>query len=126
MPGGWAGDGSDAFAQKNLSAEQVDLQNYTKRILQWRKGCRAVHAGKMMHFLPYENLYVYFRYTDQETVMVVANNHPSEARTVDYKRYKERLEGYQSAVSITTEQNLPDLKAIQVPPKTVLILSLKK
>jgi hypothetical protein len=30
----------------------------------------AVHFGKMTHYIPENNVYVYFRYTDNKTVMV--------------------------------------------------------
>jgi hypothetical protein len=34
----------------------------------------AVHFGKMTHYIPENNVYVYFRYTDNKTVMVLMNN----------------------------------------------------
>jgi hypothetical protein len=33
----------------------------------------AVHFGKMTHYIQ-NNVYVYFRYTDNKTVMVLMNN----------------------------------------------------
>jgi hypothetical protein len=35
---------------------------------------RSVHFGKMTHYIPENNVYVYFRYTDNKTVMVLMNN----------------------------------------------------
>jgi hypothetical protein len=32
------------------------------------------HFGKMTHYIPENNVYVYFRYTDNKTVMVLMNN----------------------------------------------------
>jgi hypothetical protein len=34
----------------------------------------AVHFGKMTHYIPENNVYVYFRYTDNKTVMILMNN----------------------------------------------------
>jgi glycosidase len=126
MPGGWEGDAVNAFTQKGLSAEQTDLQNYTKKLLNWRKGNKTIHNGKFMHFLPDNNLYVYFRYTQNDCVMVIMNNHPEEAKVLSYERYTERLSGFKSAKSVVTDETFTDLKNIKVPAKTVMILELKK
>ncbi|TAE09292.1 MAG: alpha-amlyase [Bacteroidetes bacterium] len=126
MPGGWEGDEINAFTQKGLTAEQTDLQNYTKRVLNWRKNSNPIHNGAFAQFLPNDNLYVYFRYTDRESVMVIMNNNPSEEKKLDANRYAERLAGFKSAVSVTTDETFADLKNIKVPAKTVLILDLKR
>jgi hypothetical protein len=34
----------------------------------------AVHFGKMTHYIPENNVYVYFRYTDNKTVMILNNS----------------------------------------------------
>ncbi len=125
MPGGWEGDATNAFTQKGLTAEQIDLQNYTKKLLNWRKNAQAIHAGKFMHFLPNDNLYVYFRYTDSETVMVVVNNNPNDTKKLDTKRYAERLNGFKNASNVLTNESA-DLNNLSVPAKTVAIFELKK
>jgi hypothetical protein len=38
------------------------------------KNNEAVHFGKMTHYIPENNVYVYFRYTDNKTVMILMNN----------------------------------------------------
>jgi hypothetical protein len=45
----------------------------------------AVHFGKMTHYIP-EN-YVYFRYTDNKTVMVLMNN-SNEIQTIKTARFR--------------------------------------
>jgi hypothetical protein len=58
--------------------------------------------------------------------MVIMNNNPSEEKKFDANRYAERLAGFKSAVSVTTDETFADLKNIKVPAKTVLILDLKR
>jgi glycosidase len=48
--------------------------DFTSKLFQWRKTNEAVHFGKMTHYIPENNVYVYFRYTDNKTVMVLMNN----------------------------------------------------
>jgi len=126
MPGGWEGDQVNVFTQKGLSTEQLDVLNFTKKLLNWRKNSKVIHTGKLMQFLPENNVYAYFRYNKQESVMVILNNHPSETRTAEYKRYAERLAGYSSAYNIATGETIKDLKNISIPAKTAVILELRK
>jgi L-rhamnose mutarotase len=49
----------------------------------------------MTHYIPENNVYVYFRYTDKKTVMVVINNNPTQQTfktAVVFKKHKKRLE----------------------------------
>ena len=73
FPGGWGGDTINAFTQEGLAPAQIEAQNWMKKILNWRKGSSVVHFGKMMHYEPLNGVYVYFRYDDDNTVMVVMN-----------------------------------------------------
>lgn len=43
-----------------------------------------------MQFIPQDNVYVYFRYNDSKTVMVVINNNP-ENQDLDMNRFAEML-----------------------------------
>ncbi len=126
MPGGWEGDEVNVFTQKGLSADQLEVLNFTKKVLNWRKTNKTIHTGKLMQFLPDNNIYTYFRYTENESVMVILNNHPTEERNVDYKRYAERLTGYSSAYNVVTGETISDLKNMKVPAKTAIILELRK
>jgi hypothetical protein len=47
----------------------------------------AVHFGKMTHYIPENNVYVYFRYTDNKTVMVLMNN-SNEIQTIKTARFR--------------------------------------
>jgi hypothetical protein len=53
----------------------------------------AVHFGKMTHYIPENNVYVYFRYTDNKTVMVLMNN-SNEIKTIKTARFQESIKGY--------------------------------
>ncbi len=125
FPGGWEGDNINAFTGKGLSAEQIDFQNYVKKLFNWRKNATTIHKGKFMHFVPENSVYVYFRYTPEQTVMIINNNHKSEERKLDTKRFAERMEGFTKGYNPITGETITDLKSITIPAKTCLILELK-
>lgn len=88
MCGGWADHTCNAFANKNLTAEQQEAKNYLKALGEFRKSCEAIHLGKMLHFAPQKNVYTYFRYSEKEVVMVIVNNNDLPT-TQDLSRYNE-------------------------------------
>jgi glycosidase len=125
FPGGWKGDAASVAGNRGLSPEQQDILNYTRTLLQWRKNTPVVHEGKLMHFIPEDGLYVYFRYTDNESVMVILNN-TSETKTLDTKRFAERLTGYREAVHVVSKERITNLQQLTVAPKSATILELQK
>ena len=74
FPGGWPGDTKNVFTGQQLSETETENLAFTKKLLNWRKGKEVIHTGKLKHFVPENGLYVYFRYNDTESVMVVLNN----------------------------------------------------
>jgi len=73
FPGGWNGDTNNAFTKAGRTTEQNQYFDFTSKLFNWRKTNEAVHFGKMKHYIPDNNVYVYFRYTDTQSVMVVMN-----------------------------------------------------
>jgi glycosidase len=124
MPGGWKGDTADAFSGRGLTAEQRDMQAYVRRLLNWRKGSAAVSKGRTLHFAPFNGVYVYFRYTGQECVMVLMNKNP-EAVQVDPKRFAEILEGKSTGQDAVTGETVPVNVQIPIPAKSTRILMVR-
>ena len=73
FPGGWPGDSVNAFTGAGLSDAQGAAQTFLKRLLVWRRSADVVHDGQLMQFTPVGNVYVYFRYDADDTVMVAFN-----------------------------------------------------
>lgn len=124
FPGGWQGDARNAFTGKGLTADELAIQQYTKKIAQFRKGSSAVKTGKLMQYMPAKGVYVYFRYNQQQTVMCVMNTSGVMA-TVSFADYAERTNGFSAAVNIETGAKTNTLQALQVPAMTMQVLELK-
>lgn len=82
-----------------LTAEQQNFKTYICKLLKWRKGCKAITDGEMMHFVPLDGkVYVYFRYLkddngniDDSNVVMIVVNFSEENKEVDLCRFKEML-----------------------------------
>ena len=124
FPGGWGGDTKNAFTAQNLAPLEKDAFAFTKKLLNWRKEKDVIHTGKLKHFIPENNLYVYFRYNDKESVMVVLNNSDKETRTITRERYAEALKGFTKGTEVITGTQINDLTSFEIAPKTSMIIEL--
>ena len=124
FPGGWEGDTNNAFTDAGRTAEQKQYFDFTAKLFNWRKTQTAIHSGKMTHYIPENNVYVYFRYNADETVMVIINN-SNDKKTVATDRFKENIKNFKSVKEVITAQTFDITKEVTLEPKSVLILELK-
>ena len=73
FPGGWPQDSINAFVGVHLENKQKEAQAFCKRMLNWRKTKPVIHHGALKHFIPKDGVYVYFRYDDENVIMVAIN-----------------------------------------------------
>lgn len=92
FPGGWEGDSINLFRAANRNAVQQEMFGHVRSLLHFRKSTPVVYNGKLMHYVPKDNVYTYFRYNDSECVMVVLNG-SAQPRAIDWNRFTERLSG---------------------------------
>ncbi|MBA4197643.1 MAG: alpha-amylase [Chitinophaga sp.] len=123
FPGGWKGDKKNAFTGEGLTADEKDVQQYTKILANYRKHNAALQTGKLMQYVPHDGLYVYFRYNEKSTVMCVMNTSDKE-KNIDFKNYEERTKGFTKAIDIVSNTTFNN--SFTVPAKTMWVLELKK
>ncbi|TXE09168.1 alpha-amlyase [Gelidibacter salicanalis] len=121
FPGGWKGDQINAFTAEGRTPGQTAFFEFSKKIFNWRKSNSAIHIGKTMQFVPENNVFVYFRYTDDERVMVVINNNP-ETQTLKLNRFKEMITSHKSGRDIISEQQISLENTLLVAGKTAMII----
>ncbi|MGV3460654.1 MAG: glycoside hydrolase family 13 protein [Flavobacterium sp.] len=123
MPGGWAGDTGNVFTSAGRNAQQKQFFDFTSKLFTWRKNKEVIHTGKTLHYLPHDNVYVYFRYNDKESVMVVINN-AAEAKTLKTARFSEGIKNYKTGKDLLTGKSVNLASDMSIEPKSVLVLEL--
>jgi len=104
FPGGWKNDQVNAFTGKGLSANQKEMQDFLRKILNYRKNSKAISKGKTLHFSPQNGIYVIFRIQNEETVVLILNKNNTPVQ-LDLKRFEETgLSGKKLRNIITGEQ----------------------
>ncbi|MDP5027982.1 MAG: glycoside hydrolase family 13 protein [Flavobacterium sp.] len=124
FPGGWKGDTNNAFSASGRTAEQAKYFDFSKKVLNWRKNKEVIHTGKLTHYIPENNVYVYFRHNDSETVMVIINN-SKDNQKVNLSRFEENVKNFTSGKDILSNQNFDLKQELSIEGKTSLILELK-
>ncbi|WP_462250655.1 glycoside hydrolase family 13 protein [Ekhidna sp.] len=125
MMGGWPRDERSVFTEDGRSATEQVAFEYVKKITNWRKNSSAVHNGKLTHFIPEDNTYVYFRHTESEAVMVVMNRN-EESKTFKRDRFAEILDSYNSGINVISGNTIDINSDFQVGPKQTAVFELKK
>jgi glycosidase len=124
FPGGWADHKINAFTGEGLTDAQKEMQQYLSTIQNWRKNKEVIHHGKLMHFVPEDGIYTYFRYNEDEAVMVVLNKNREE-KMLSTERFGEIMKGYSSGKEIITSSKIFHLSEIKVPAEAAMIIELK-
>jgi glycosidase len=124
FPGGWPNDSKNAFTQNGLSDNEKQVQELTRKLGGFRKTSSALKTGKLMHYIPQDGLYVYFRYDADQTIMCLMNTSTAD-KTIDFGNYKERISGFNKATNVITDEvvTLSDKPRISGTSMWVLQLS---
>lgn len=123
FPGGWAGDANNAFTSAGRTADQSKYFDFTKKLLNWRKTQNVIHTGKTLHYVPENNVYVYFRYDDKKRVMVILNNNKLDQK-LDLKRFSEGLDKFTKGKDILSNTEISLSGNLDVKGKSAMILEL--
>jgi len=124
FPGGWASDKRNAFTAGGRTNAENEVFNYLKTLLNYRKNNPVLQNGKMKQFIPENGIYVTFRYNDNKTLMIIANNN-NDAIKLELTRFTEMLSGKTEGVEISSAKIFSLQNPVSVPAKTVLILDVK-
>ncbi len=119
--GGWISDASNKFEASGRNEKENDAFNFTRKIAQWRKLNTATQNGKMMQFIPEKSLYVYFRYDQQSTVMVIMNANEKSEPLPNPARYDELLKGKRSGTDVINGGST-NLDKLEIQPWEIKII----
>jgi len=131
FPGGWGalddhnafftnGDVNNLRGMKGRTEQEEAYFQFTKQLLNWRKNQPVIHSGKMKQFVPENNVYVYFRYNESDTLMVIINNSIKE-ETLKLNRFDEMLSGKSILRDVFTNQDSKLTNTLTLPAKTAMV-----
>ena len=124
FPGGWAEDAQNAFEAEQRTDMQDAYFQFSKRLFNWRKNAAVIHKGETIHFVPQQEVYVYFRLLNEDRVMVVLNNNTEDV-SLSLDRFAEVLEEVSQGTEILSGETL-DLNAgiLELKAKSPMIIEL--
>ena len=124
MPGGWSTDSINVFTSRGLSNDQLSMQAYLKFLMNWRKKNKAIQTGKTLHFAPFNDIYVYFRYTEKEKVMVILNRNEKEM-SISTNRFNEILGSSASGKEIFSGNVIDLSQSVKIPAKSAMVIEIQ-
>ena len=125
MKGGWEGDDRSVFVPEQRTESEQAAFDFVKKITNWRKTASAIHNGDLIHFVPEDNMYVFFRFNNEQTVMVIMNRN-DETKMIDRNRFAEFLDDFSEGRNIIDDTKINVSEDFEIGPKRTAIFELKK
>lgn len=125
FPGGWPGDSENKFESSGRTKIEEEAFQYIRTIANFRKTNKVFSKGKLMQWVPENGIYVYFRYTDDQSVMIAVNSNDTDQELTTSK-FAERMTGYSTGVNIESGEVIKNLSTLSLPAMSTTIIELKK
>ena len=121
--GGWSEDKVNKFAASGRVGVENEYFDFVKKLANYRRQSAALTTGKMIQFAPRDGIYVYFRYTDTEKVMIITNTNDKE-KIIKTDFCADILRGSKSGRNVLTNDLISDLSSLKIPAGTALVLEI--
>ena len=120
FPGGWTGDATDSFTPEGRKGLQKEAFDFTRKLLNWRKGNDVLGKGSLKHYSIQSGTYVYERKYDGRSVVVMMNG-TGQTQTLNLTPYREILpqaeaKDFLSGRTVTLGETL------ELQPREILLL----
>jgi glycosidase len=123
FPGGWESDSKNAFVQTQQNDVQKQYFDFTATLFNWRKNKSVIHNGKLTQYIPENNVYVYFRHNDKQSVMVIVNNN-IDKQVINCSRFAENIAAFTQGKDVLTNNTISVKNTIEIKGQSSLILEL--
>ena len=90
FPGGWTGDATNSFVREGRTDLQNEAFDFTRQLLNWRKGNEVIGKGTLKYYSINNGIYVYQREYNGKSAVVIMNG-TDQQKELDLTPYKEIL-----------------------------------
>ncbi|WP_278612845.1 glycoside hydrolase family 13 protein [Phocaeicola plebeius] len=104
FPGGWQGDTRNCFVENGRMALENEAFEFTRQLLNWRKGNQVIGKGNLKHYSIQNGVYVYQREFNGKSVVVIMNG-TDDSKELDLTPYQEILPR-ENALDVLTGKNV--------------------
>ena len=91
FPGGWNEDSVSKFQEAGRTSEEQAAFEFVKELAWWRQTQQWLGDSQLMHFIPQNGVYVYFRYDALGNKAMVALNPQNKEVELSLEPYSEML-----------------------------------
>jgi glycosidase len=126
FPGGFPNDKRNAFTEQGRSDYENDIFNHLKTLLKIRNSNKAFTLGKLVHFPPINDVYVYFRIHENEKFMIVVNNN-SKTQLVNFSSMNNYVSPKNNLIDIRSNKKyqLNDEHKLEIPEMSSIIFKIE-
>lgn len=124
MPGGWEGDSRSVFTKEGRTDKENEIFDFVSHLGKWRQTSDAVKYGRLLHFVPQNGVYVYFRIHENQTVMVVMNQN-EDSVTIPRDMLSEILDDFNIGTNILNKSSIDLATDFQVDGKVAWVWELE-
>lgn len=121
FPGGWQGDTRNCFVENGRTALENEAFEFTRQLLNWRKGNQVIGKGSLKHYSIQNGVYVYQREFNGKSVVVIMNG-TDDSKELDLTLYQEILPR-ENAFDVLTGKNVDLSKKLRLDGRENLILN---
>lgn len=121
FPGGWQGDTRNCFVENGRMALENEAFEFTRQLLNWRKGNQVIGKGSLKHYSIQNGVYVYQREFNGKSVVVIMNG-TDDSKELDLTPYQEILPR-ENAFDVLTGKNVDLSKKLRLDGRENLILN---
>lgn len=104
FPGGWQGDTRNCFVKNGRTALENEAFEFTRQLLNWRKGNQVIGKGSLKHYSIQNGVYVYQREFNGKSVVIIMNG-TDDSKELDLAPYQEILPR-ENALDVLTGKNV--------------------
>ena len=121
FPGGWQGDVRNCFVENGRTEQENEAFEFTRQLLNWRKGNQVIGKGSLKHYSIQNGVYVYQREFNGKSVVVIMNG-TDDSKELDLTPYQESLPR-ENAFDVLTGKNVDLSKKLRLDGRENLILN---